>query len=483
MKLSVPRPGFAEQNPYEWWEAVQSATAQAKQNAGVPVDIRSIGVSGQMLGSVLMKKDGTPDPQCMIWMDQRATRETAAIVNRLGNEQILDITANFPLTSYWAPKILWLKANDRQRFSQIDKILFPKDYINYCLTGEYATDVTDATGTMLFDTAKRAWSPAMFDQLEIPRGFVADRVLESTQIVGTLTVEASRVLGIAPDAVVVAGGGDQMCSAVGLGVVQQGVVSSTIGTSGCIFSFSDSCYTDRQPRAMLSYCHSVPGTWCLFGCTLAAGSSYQWVRNTFFGAEAAGENIYAVMDELAEGVQAGSNGVVFLPYLNGERTPYPDPNARGVFFGLSGQTGLPEMCRAVLEGVTYSLHDSIEILRSFGVPVNEVRAAGGGAQSKLWRQIQADIYSVDIITTESTEAGTLGAAILAAAGYGAFPSVKAACDAIIRVQSRTHPNPDRVKQYRDYYQVYHSLYPALKNTYALQAEMTGKWERDKDGGV
>lgn len=472
--LVIPKPGYAEQDPGLWWQGTAAAVRSALAAAPAATEVAGIGLSGQMVGSVLMDKNGVADPQCIIWMDQRASEQRDAMESSLSLDWILDRTANFPLVSLWAPKLAWLRANDPERYARIDKVLFPKDYIKYRLTGAYDIDVTDATASMLFNTAKRAWDDELFAALDIPRGFVPSSLSESTDVVGRVRPEAARECGLPAGIPVVGGGGDQMCGAVGLGVVRRGVVSSTIGTSGCVFSFSDACVVDRQPRALLSYCHSVPGTWCVYGCTLSAGGAYQWLADAWFRNEivrwdTAGEGVYAFMDREAARAAPGCEGLVFLPYLTGERTPHPDPYARGVFFGLSRRTSAGDMCRAVMEGVTYSLRDTVEILREYGVPVDSVRAAGGGAASELWLQMQADILGAGVAVTNVEEAPAVGAAILAAVGTGAYATVAEAADAIVKVVREYRPDENRAALYNDYYETYRALYPALRSLFAAQA--------------
>jgi xylulokinase len=480
LAFTVPRPAFAEQNPNDWWDASVAAVRQAVAACAEKPEIAGIGVSGQMLGSVLMDKNGRADDHCIIWMDQRASKERGFIENKLGLEFILDKTANYPLVSLWAPKLLWLRENEPDRYGRIDKVLFPKDYLKYRLTGEYDIDVTDAPGTLLFNTAERRWDDDLFKALDIPRSFVPESLSESAEPIGRLSRSAAEALGLPAGIPVVGGGGDQMCGAVGLGVVRSGVISSAIGTSGCVFSHSDACITDRKPRALLSYCHSVPGAYSLFGCTLSAGGAYQWLRNSFFKNEKVqwnteGKKIYAFMDALAASAAPGCEGLVFLPYLSGERTPYPDPDARGVFFGLSQRHGAADFCRAVMEGVVYSLRDTVEIFREHKLGISEVRAAGGGSASPLWLQMQADIFNTPVLVTNAGEAPAAGAAMLAAVGAGAYADLGQAADDVVKIVRRHEPDSAKTAIYNDYYETYRALYPALRRLYASQARKTEKW--------
>lgn len=470
LQVKLPKTGYAQQNPETWWEGTRTAIEQVhRQKPGMSV--KGIGISGQMLGSVLLDEKGEVIEDCIIWMDQRAHSERDYIEQQLGTEQILNITSNDPLVSYWAPKLLWLKENKPKVYSRIAQVLFPKDYMKYMLTGVYDIDVTDAAGTMLFDTKKRQWAWELFEKLSIPRYFVPEQVSESTDVIGYITEEAAKYLGISSGIPVVAGGGDQMCGAVGLGIVEKGKVASMIGTSGCVFSFSERCITDYGKHALLSYCHSVPGTWCVYGCTLSAGGSYQWLKASVFQ----NEQTYEEMNQLAESISPGSEGLLFLPYLNGERTPYPDPYARGVFFGLSTRHDKAAMCRSVMEGVTFSLRDTIEILREQNVAVEQICAAGGGAESQLWLQIQADIFGKPIVVTNIKETPATGAAMLAAVGVGWYPDLKKASESIVKIQFQIEPNSQNMEAYNEYYKVYRQLYGALKPLFKQQAVNVNTW--------
>jgi len=420
---------------------------------------------------------------CIIWLDQRAIKEVDIIVEKVGMDFLLEKTANIPLTGYWAPKLMWIQKNQPEIFEQIAHVIFPKDYLKYMLTGEISLEVTDASGSYLFDVGKRQWSDEMFEICGLPRHIVSDNVIEAQEIAGYLQREIAEELGLRPGIPVVGGAGDQPACGLGSGVYKEGIVSATIGTSGVVYAAATNPIPDIHNAAALSFCHSVPGTWSLFGCTLGAGGSFKWMRDTFFvnekeRLEKDGKDVYPLMTEMAAKAPVGSEGLVFLPYLNGERTPYPDPYATGVFFGLSYRHGLNEFTRAVMEGVTFSLRDTIELLRDANVSINEVRASGGGAKSDLWRQMQADIYNASIVTTNVSETGCVGAAMLAAIGAGHFKNAVEACNQIIKPLSVTEPNPKNVEIYEDYYQTYRSLYPTLKDTFAIQAKKVEKWMQD-----
>lgn len=471
LAVHYPKSGYAEQNPADWWSGTQNAIQNMKKKCP-QAKIKGIGISGQMLGSVLLDKDGMLLDECIIWQDQRADQENEWIKERLGLEYILDETANYPLVSYWAPKLLWLKGHKLEIYQKTAHVLFPKDYLKYKLTGNYDIDVTDASGTMLFDTKNRCWNVGLFDKLGIKRDLVPESASESTDVIGYVTEEAADFLGIPKGIPVVAGGGDQMCGAVGLGVVEEGVVASTIGTSGCVFSYSKDCPIDRKMRAMLSYCHSVPGSYCVYGCTLSAGGSFSWLRDTLFEGK---KTAYEEMTKLAEKAAPGSEGLLFLPYLNGERTPHPDPDARGIFFGLSVRQGKAEIVRSVMEGVTYSLRDIIEIMREEGIAVREVRAAGGGASSRLWLQMQADIFHARVAVTNVKEAPATGAAMLAAAAGGAFQNLKEAAKTVVKVKAVQEPDAGRMVCYDSFYESYVKLYDTVCSLYKIHAPKVREW--------
>lgn len=481
--LITPRPLWVEQDPNDWWAACEFAIKEAVKKSGKGKEIEGIGLTGQMLGNTMLDSDLKPIGNCMIWLDQRATQERDEIEEKLGIDPMLDITANYCLTGYWAPKLMWIKKNRPDVFEKTRMVLFPKDYIKLILTGEPTMEVTDATGTFLMDTEKRVWSDKMFEICGLPKAIVPNKIYESCDVIGHLRENIATQLGLKPGIIVVGGAGDQPAGGLGNGVYREGTISATIGTSGVVFAATSKVITDRQRRAALSFCHALPLTWCFFGCTLAAGGSFKWLRDTFFADakvtyEKQGKDVYGLMTELAAKAKPSSEGLTFLPYLNGERTPYPDENARGVFLGLSYRHGLPEISRSVMEGVTYSLRDTIEILREFGVNVKEVRASGGGAKSSLWRQMQADIYNASVVTTNLVEGPSAGAAILAAVGAGAYASVAEACDSIVKVVDRTDPIPASVELYEEFYQTYRSLYPTLKNTFEKQSKLVGKWFKE-----
>lgn len=478
--MATPRPSWAEQDPEEWWSATCNAVKKALKDSGdVGPYVEGIGLSGQMLGATFLDKNLNVIRPCIIWCDQRSTEEREYIESKLGMDQLLELTANYPLTGYVAPKILWLKKNEPEAYSKVYKVLLPKDFLRLRLTGELVAEVSDAGGTYLFDVSKRDWSEEMLNSLGIPRDFLPD-LCESMDITGYLRKDVAAELGLKEGIPVVGGGGDQTAGGVGNGVVEEGIVSSTIGTSGVVFACTSSPRIDTKGRGIHTFCHSVKNKWSVFGCTLAAGGSFKWLQEKFAAVEKdysnkRGISVYSLLDFDAMLAKPGCEGLIFLPYLIGERTPYPDADARGVFFGLSHRHGWNEMVRSVMEGITFSLRDSLEILREFGVDVKQVRASGGGSKSPLWRQLQADIFNVEVITTNVEEGPAVGAAILASVGSGFYSTVEEACNEIIKPLSKTEPIKKNAEMYEDYYGIYKSLYPALKSTYSKSAKVVNKW--------
>ncbi len=467
--LYTPKPLWAEQEPEDWWQACVSAVNDLLETAGIePKKIKGVGLSGQMHGSVFLDQDDRVLRPAILWCDQRTQAECEWITDKVGAERFVELTANPCLTGFTAGKIIWLRNNEPETYAQVRKVLLPKDYIRLRLTGEYATEVSDASGTSLFNVVKRDWAYEVLDAIEVPKQWMP-KVYESPEVSGRVA-EGASVTGLAPGTPVVGGGGDQAAGAVGNGIVEPGLISSTVGTSGVVFAFADKPVVDPKLRVH-TMCHAVPGKWHVMGCVLSAGGSLRWYRDTFAGAEisvgeALGRDPYDVMSEEAARVPAGSEGLIFLPYLTGERTPYADPNARGVFFGVTLRSDKAHFVRSVLEGVAYGLRDSFGILAEMGVPISQVRASGGGARSPLWRQIQADVSGHDHVTINIDEGPALGVALLAGVGTGVYPSVENACHSIIKVVSTTRTNPSTKKVYDKFYPIYRSLYQSLKGDFA-----------------
>lgn len=473
--LYTPRPNWAEQDPEDWWQGTVGSTRKAIESAGIDgYDISAIGFSGQMHGAVLLDSSDRVLRPAILWCDQRTAQECDEITDRIGARRLLQLTYNKALAGFTAPKILWVRKNEPEIYEKVHKILLPKDYIRLRMTGEYATEVSDASGTLLFDVKNRTWSNEVLEELEIPRDLMPD-CYESPVVSGQVGASAASELGIRSGVPVVGGGGDNAAGAVGNGIVHSGLTWVTVGTSGVVFAHMDQVDLDEEGR-LHTFCHAVPGKWHVMGVTLAAGGSLQWFRNNLCQAE---RSVAELMDtdayELitAEAATAPilSEGLFFLPYLSGERTPYPDANARGVFFGLSLRHTKAHMARAVLEGVAYSLADCLDLVRALVPGVDEIRASGGGARSDLWRQILADVFNTRMTTTNATEGPAFGAALLAAVGVGHFDSVETACDHCVRIESSLDPIEPNVSCYDKGKPLYRSLYPALKSAFSANAAL------------
>jgi xylulokinase len=450
-ELLTPRPGWSEQDPGQWWDAAQAALAEV---AAAAEDVVGLGLTGQMHGSVFLDAAGDVIRPALLWNDQRTAAECAEITERVGAERLLEIAGNPALTGFQAPKVLWLARHEPDAYARVASVLLPKDYVRLRLTGEHATDASDAAGTLLLDVRARDWSPALLDALEIPREWMP-AVHEGPEVTGTLRDDLAAGLGLPRGLPVAAGGGDNAAAAVGVGVVREGSLSSSIGTSGVIFSHRDAFAPDPSGRVH-AFCHAVPGAWHLMSVTLSAGGSLSWWRDQLGG------DFDPLVGE-AEAIEPGAEGLVFLPYLTGERTPHLDPDARGGFVGLTVRHGRGHLTRAVMEGVAFSMRDGLEIMRELGTPDDDVRAVGGGARSPLWLQLQADVYGRAIRRTVIDEGPAYGAALLAGVAAGAFADVN---DAAARVRLReevTEPDPERVRRYDELYGVYASLYPALRD--------------------
>jgi xylulokinase len=466
----TPKPGWSEQEPEDWWKAtVQSIAAACRKAKIKAAAITGIGLSGQMHGSVFVDKSGKSLRRALLWNDQRTAAECAEIEQRAGGrDQLISMVSNVALTGFTAPKILWVRKNDPKTYGRTFKVLLPKDYIRLKLTGEYASEVSDAAGTLLLDIRNRAWHLGLLERLEIDKDLMPP-VYESPHVSGQVSAAAARLTGLAAGTPVVGGAGDQPAGAVGNGIVTSGIVSATMGTSGVVFAHSDKPVPNAEGN-LQSFCHAVPGKWCVFGCMLSAGGSFQWLRNTLFGKEIdklrrtrkdPGQLYPAMIEEAAE-APAGCEGLVFLPYLTGERCPYPDPQARGAWVGLTVRHNRAHMMRAVLEGITFGMRDQIEIMRTREVPIAQVRASGGGAASRFWRQMQADMYKANVVTINTREGGALGVALLAAVGTGEYASVPEACKAAIRVTETLKPKQAQARIYDGLYPTYQALYRSLR---------------------
>lgn len=469
--ISSPKPGWSEQNPRDWWAATVTATKSVlKKSRRKPADISAIGLSGQMHGSVFLADGHQPLRPALLWNDQRTAEQCAEIESKAGGRSaLIELVANPALTGFTAPKILWVREHEPKIYARTKHILLPKDYIRYCLTGEYATEVSDASGTLLLDVANRAWSQKLLSLLQIDAGLLPS-LHESTVVSGKLHAAAAKELGLPASLPVVGGGGDQAAGAVGNGIVTAGIVSATLGTSGVVFAHSDTPTRDPHGRVH-TMCHAVPNKWCVFGCMLSAGGSFQWFRNQLAHAEVAAAkkqkcDPYELLIDLARQAPPGSEGAFFLPYLTGERCPYPDPNARGGWIGVTARTTRNMLIRSLLEGVTFGMRDAIEIMKQMNVPMTQIRASGGGARSDFWRHLQADIYQHQIVTTNAAEGPAYGVALLAGVGTGVWNSVEEACKASIKSVTKIAPNKKLAALYDRYYRIYDKLYGDLKNRFA-----------------
>lgn len=460
-EMRMERPLWAEQNPDDWWRAarlaIQGVLAEAKVEAS---RVRGIGLSGQMHGLVMLDEEGKVIRPALIWCDQRSQAQVDAINAKVGPDNVVAFTANPVLTGFTLPKLMWVRDHEPHHFDRLRKVLLPKDYVRFRLTGECATDVSDASGTSMFDVITRHWSTEMLDRLGLD-GAILPKVYESSDVSGVLSETAAAELGIPAGTPVVGGAGDQAASAVGNGIVRPGIASCTIGTSGVVFAHLDKPHYDRLGRVH-TFCHAVKGAWHVMGVTQGAGLSLQWFRNQL----APGADYDALTAEAALAPPL-SHGLYWLPYMMGERTPHLDANARGGWIGVTAKHSRAELIRSLLEGVAYSQKDCLEIISGMGVGIDLIRLSGGGAKSAFWRQMFADIFGLRVATLETQEGSAYGAALLALAGTGEYASVPEACEAVVRQVSIVDPRPHEQALYSRGYEVYRMLYPTLRPIYGL----------------
>ncbi|MEI6778200.1 MAG: xylulokinase [Chloroflexales bacterium] len=466
LDLSIPQPGWAEQSPAHWWDAcIWACQSLFASGALKPEQVAAIGFSGQMHGAVFLDAEGEVLRPCLIWADGRTVEQVAQIETRIPRTELIGITGNAANTSFTAAKVLWVRQHEPEIYARTRQILLPKDYLRFRLTGHLASDVSDASATLLFDLATRDWSPTLLHALGIDAGLLPP-VYESTAIAGKISVEAARATGLVAGTPVVAGGGDAECSAFGLGLAsgQDRTLLCSIGTSAQVFAVTDRPVIDLSGR-IHSLCHVVPGRWHVMGAILAGGVSLRWLRDLLTPPDADRLPTYTTLTAEAAQAGVGASGLTFLPYLLGERTPYMDPHARGVFFGLRLDHGRAHMICAVMEGVVLALRDGLEVFRELGVVSAEVRAVGGGAQSELWLQIQRDIFNLPIRRSLTDHGAAYGAALLAGLGAGAFATPEDAV-AGMPLAEPSPPDPAVVAQYQRIYERYRALYPALREQFA-----------------
>lgn len=458
--INYPKDGWAEQNPEDWWNATKDGIIDLISNYSInPENINGISFSGQMHGLVILDKNNKVLMPAILWCDQRTENQCDYLNKTFGQDRLSNYTGNMALTGFTLPKLLWVKENKPDVYSKIAHIMLPKDYISFKLTGVFATDVSDASGTIMFDVKNRIWAKEMLDLLGINQD-VLPKVYESFEVIGNVSKQASKDTGLLTKTKVIAGAGDQAAGAVGTGTVNPGALSVALGTSGVVFASSESFYVDNKNR-LHSFCHAN-GKWHQMGVILSAASSLKWwVENVNVDTKDGFEKLLSE----AEKSPVGSNKLLFLPYLIGERTPYNDPCAKGTFIGLNLLHKRGDMTRSILEGVCFALRDSLEILKKLNVDIKEIRISGGGSKSKLWRQIVADVFNLNVYVVNSKEGPAYGAAILASVGCKAFKSVNEACGKLIKTTEKSDPIEENVEKYNSIYRIYSSLYYSLKDRF------------------
>lgn len=468
--LYQPHNGWAEQDPADWYRAAVQTLSETAQKSGVSADdIISLGISGQMHGLVMLDADCEVIRPAILWCDQRTGKECEELTEMLGRDKLIEITANPALTGFTASKILWVKNNEPENFARCEHILLPKDYLRFKLTGDFATEVSDASGMQLLDVPGRCWSEEVASAMGVPMSWLP-RVYESPEVTGHISEEASKLTGLSESTLVVGGAGDNAAAAVGMGVVNAGDAFTTIGTSGVVYAHTDGPVIDPKGRVH-TFCCAVPGCWHVMGVTQGAGLSMQWFKNQFCAAETleserTGDDVYKITDGEAEKIPVGSDGLLYLPYLMGERTPHLDPDCRGVFFGISAMHTRAHFIRAVMEGVAFSLRDCLEVLRGMKIEPGAMLLCGGGAKSPLWKSIICDIFDLPVKKIKAAEGPALGVAILAAVGAGIYPDVPTACEKMIggATVSGT-PGGEKTALYNKYYDIYGKLYGNLKGSF------------------
>jgi xylulokinase len=462
--FASPQPGWAEQDPQDWWRACGIAVQKAlKQGTVAGEEVACVGFSGQMHGAVLLDEKDEIIRPALIWCDQRSAPQAEQLARSPGTDRLIQLTCNPPLPNFTLTKMLWVRETEPEKWQRVRHVMLPKDYVRFRLTGERAIDMADASGTLLLDVAKRKWSSDVLKQTGIDSKMLPS-LFESPQVCGRISASGAQATTLKAGTPVVAGAGDQAAGAVGMGIVRPGAVSATIGTSGVVFAATDRPALDPRGR-LHTFCHAIPGRWHVMGVTQAAGLSLRWFRDQFGAGRDDGRDPYERLAEEAGNAPPGSLGAFWVPYLMGERTPHCDPDARAALLGLTASHTRAHVIRAILEGVAFSLKDTFSIFEEMKVPVESIRLGGGGARSSLWRQIQADVYAHDVEIVEAEEGAAYGAAILAAVGGGNWKSVDEACDAVIRVKQKIAPNAKNSRGMEDAYRTYRKIYPALRTIF------------------
>lgn len=475
--LSTPHPNWAEQNPEDWWNGTVTSIKEVLRLARLKDvgEIKGIGLSGQMHSSVFLDKDNKVLRPAILWCDTRTAPQCKWITEKVGLENLRAWVYNPALEGFTAPKIIWVRDNEPQVYEKVRRVLLPKDYIRFLLTGEQAMDVSDAAGTLMFDVRNRRWSDEFLEAVGIPKDFLPP-VLESIDVCGRITRRVAELTGLREGTPVVGGGADNTCGATGTGIVKEGRVLASLGTSGVIFAHTDSVKVDPRMRVH-TFCHSVPDKWYLMGVVLSAGGAFRWFRDVLGEMEkqqarSVGQDPYDLLTREAQQAPIGSEGLFFLPYLMGERTPHQSADARGAFIGLTARHEKSCIVRSVLEGITFGMRDSLEIMRQLGLKIEQIRLTGGGGKSPFWKQLQADIYGAEVVTVNTTEGPAFGAAIMAGVGAGVYADLVEAVEDVVKITERIQPNLEAAKRYDEYYRIFVSLYPALKESYDRISELS-----------
>lgn len=465
--LSTPNAGWAEQNPEDWWEATKKCIREIIEESNINTgEIAGISFSGQMHSSVFLDEEMEVIRPAILWSDTRTSKQCQEIYDRAGGlKSLIGYVSNPALEGFTAPKILWLRENEPENYKKVNLVLLPKDYIRYKLTGEIHTEVSDGAGTLLMDVEQKDWSAGLLEKLDIDREILPP-VVNAIEITGRITEAVAAETGLKAGTPVVAGGADNACGAVGSGIIKEGRVMVSIGSSGVVLAQAGKPVADEKGRIHL-FNHALPDSWYMMGVMLSAGMSFSWLKESLYN----NSLDYDLLNQLADEVEPGSEGLIFLPYLYGERTPHADASARGVFFGISGKHKQGHFIRSVMEGVTFGLRDSLELIKEQGVEINEIRAIGGGAKSKIWQQILADIFGQEISLLNVEEGPAFGAALIASVGVGAYDSFAEAESKMIKVVKKIAPEEEDIDRYNRLYRLYRGLYTSLKDNFKELAEI------------